>query len=71
MGKMNPCTGCRYFRKMGRTGSGKQNRCCHYMLDEGRLRPCPPGAECVVRVVGAEDEYKIEQMRRRWAHEGM
>lgn len=48
----HPCSGCAYWRMLrfglgpatGRTGA------CHYLLDNGRMRGCKPGAGCIRRV---------------------
>ena len=42
------CAGCRHYRPLCehydvRPGAG---RVCHYLLDTGRMRPCPFGADC-------------------------
>lgn len=38
------CEGCIYFY-----GGQEINRCCNYLLDTGKRRPCPPGTECTVK----------------------
>ena len=40
----HPCEGCLHFY-----GAYKHNRCCNYMFDTGKRRPCPGGAECTVK----------------------
>ena len=37
----HPCAGCRHWY-----GEYKVNRCCNYIFDVGRSRPCPPGEGC-------------------------
>lgn len=32
------CRGCRYFY-----GSFDNMRCCNYLLETDKIRPCPPG----------------------------
>lgn len=40
----HPCAGCLHFY-----GAYDNNVCCNYIFDEGKLRPCPPGAKCTVK----------------------
>ena len=40
----HPCDGCYYWR-----GNAEWSRCCNYVFDEDRLRPCEPGEGCLVR----------------------
>lgn len=40
----HPCDGCGHFY-----GIYENNRCCNYIFDTGRPRPCEPGAGCTVR----------------------
>ena len=44
MKRTHPCTGCRFFY-----GIFEYNRCCNYIFEMGRRRPCPPGALCTVK----------------------
>ena len=41
----NPCEGCAHFHALYRV-----NKCCNYLLDTNHRRPCPPGAECTVKL---------------------
>ena len=41
----HPCCGCAHFY-----GAYRGNKCCNYLFDTGKLRPCPPGAACTVRI---------------------
>lgn len=51
------CVGCAYWRTVAPTVEGI--KCCHYILDNERKRPCPPGKDCT--------EYtKKKRARRRW-----
>ena len=43
-GSDHPCAGCLHFY-----GAYKDNRCCNYILDTGKKRPCPPGEGCTVK----------------------
>ena len=40
----HPCEGCYHWR-----GSQEWSRCCNYIFDEDKLRPCEPGNGCRVR----------------------
>ena len=40
---MNPCEGCRYYRKLGNVDAPL--KACHYCYDTGISRGCPP-EEC-------------------------
>lgn len=40
----HPCSGCRHFY-----GYNNNVKCCNYLFDTGRLRPCPPGKDCTER----------------------
>ena len=35
------CRGCVHYYGM--------IKCCNYILDKGRSRPCPPGKDCTVK----------------------
>lgn len=37
----NPCEGCVHWY-----GSYENNRCCNYIFDMEKSRPCPPGNDC-------------------------
>lgn len=39
--------GCVHWRKLSFKGEGGE-RCCHYILDTKKKRPCPPGQKCTV-----------------------
>ena len=43
-GKEHPCAGCIHFY-----GAYRANKCCNYLFDTGRRRPCPPGSACTVK----------------------
>ena len=43
------CIGCKYYRALYQV-----NTMCHYILDEGRKRPCDPGKDCTVFTPRAE-----------------
>lgn len=45
MRKPHPCKNCRYWY-----GSYDGSRCCNYIFDIGKPRPCPPGDACTVRI---------------------
>ena len=52
------CVGCTYWRFLAPVAQGG-GKCCHYILDNERKRPCPPGRECT--------EYtKKNRVKRRW-----
>lgn len=40
----HPCAGCVHFY-----GAYEANRCCNYILDTGKKRPCKAGKDCTVR----------------------
>lgn len=40
----HPCEGCLHYY-----GAYKINRCCNYLLDTDKVRPCPPGEGCTVK----------------------
>lgn len=42
------CKDCYYFKQVY---SGTV-RCCHYILIEDKMRPCPPGEGCTVKIKG-------------------
>lgn len=44
------CEDCMYYALLG-GGTGTQ-KACHYILIEGRSRPCPAGKGCTAKVVG-------------------
>ena len=39
------CAGCIYYRLI----YSPPERCCYYLLDTGRKRPCGPGKDCTVK----------------------
>ena len=45
----HPCMGCWHWR-------GDFHKCCNYIFDMGRKRPCEPGAECTERLEIVETE---------------
>lgn len=45
MRKKNPCEGCFYWR-----GGDAWGKMCYYLFITNHRRPCPPGAECTVRL---------------------
>lgn len=49
--KEESCKGCIHYRPIV-DGSVDGIRCCHYILDTGRVRPCPGGEECTVKETG-------------------
>lgn len=50
------CRGCRYYRAYYQV-----NTMCHYILDEGRKRPCDPGKGCTVYTPKAELKNSLEK----------
>lgn len=40
----NPCQGCLHYY-----GAYEGNRCCNYIFDTGKRRPCGPGEACTVK----------------------
>lgn len=50
---MNPCKGCRYYRKLGNVDAPL--KACHYCYDTGISRGCPP-EECDKREEAAGGE---------------
>lgn len=40
------CKDCYYLRPL----YSDDCMCCHYILDTEKMRPCPPGAGCTVKV---------------------
>lgn len=53
----HPCQGCLHFY-----GAYKVNRCCNYIFDTGKRRPCKPGEGCTVRRPAAG---KGDRMQRK------
>ena len=51
--KENPCEGCFHFY-----GNYTENRCCNYIFDMGKKRPCPPGEQCTERI-GQKEAWKM------------
>lgn len=49
------CNGCRHWRSAG-SGNDTGLKACHYLLDMGHMRGCPPGDECTKRREGIWDE---------------
>ena len=40
------CDGCVFYQLLN---SSSEQKCCHYLLYTGRMRPCGPGKACTVR----------------------
>lgn len=40
------CKGCIYYRPLCNRVHVTAGRACHYCLDNGRMRGCPPGKNC-------------------------
>ena len=59
------CEWCYYYRELNPNG-GNAQKACHYMLIEGRRRPCEPGAACTEKKSFARPEYD----RSTWGHGG-
>lgn len=57
------CEGCKYYARLG---SGSSQMACHYLLIEGRRRPCDPGKDCTVKVLGEYPGYDPSE----WCHDG-
>ena len=53
MAKDKKCDGCFYYRSLNNT-----DWYCTYIFEEGRRRPCPPGAECTVKITKKEWRWK-------------
>lgn len=53
---MAPCEGCIHAvsvaKSKGLNGRTYELKCCNYILDTGRKRPCPPGKDCTVKEIG-------------------
>lgn len=43
-GSEHPCDGCLHFY-----GAYPCNKCCNYIFDRDKRRPCKPGADCTVK----------------------
>lgn len=57
---MNPCKGCKYYRKLGNVDAPL--KACHYCYDTGISRGCPP-EECDKREVKNEkDKEKCDKV---------
>ena len=41
------CEGCIYWG-----GDYQTNRSCNYIFQTGHRRPCPPGKDCTVKIIG-------------------
>ena len=50
--------GCVHWRPLSFKGEGGE-RCCHYILDTKKKRPCPPGKKCTVF-------NRAKRKRKRW-----
>ena len=48
------CNGCVYYRTINQ---GHEQRACHYLIDNGKRRPCDPGIACTER---KEEEYILD-----------
>lgn len=51
---MHDCSGCAYWRPLGWKATTKYKKpiyCCHYALDEHKLRGCDAGPDCIRRTV--------------------
>lgn len=56
-GPEHPCKGCVHFY-----GAYSRNRCCNYIFDVGKRRPCPPGAACTVkRLITCKEDLKLRK----------
>lgn len=53
------CCDCIYFR-----GHCDESVCCNYIFDEDRIRPCPPGIGCTVKVERKEKDAESMTERR-------
>lgn len=64
--KSKPCAGCAHYRS--ETGSRGGKEICHYILDTGEPRGCPP-EECDKRVTQLQQKTGIEMPFNHEAYE--
>lgn len=56
---MKPCNQCAYYRRIS-TLNKMSMKVCHYLLDTGIPRPCPPdGCTCMRIAVTRSDYMKL------------
>lgn len=56
-GTKHPCTGCVHFY-----GAYENNRCCNYLFDTGKRRPCPPGEGCTVKyIITCKEDLRLRK----------
>ena len=60
------CKGCIY---VGKIGSGAL--CCRYIFVSDKLRPCPPGTGCTVKLTNKDVKRRNEEERKAIAVERM
>lgn len=54
--KEHPCKGCLHYY-------GNYLRCCNYIFDTGRKRPCGSGVKCTVkRPITGPDDLKLRKI---------
>lgn len=59
-GSEHPCAGCLHFY-----GAYAANRCCNYILDTGKRRPCPAGDGCTVkRLITCREDLRLRRGAR-------
>ena len=46
------CRGCLFYRPIYDRGPGRSNNVCHFLLDNGHSRGCPPGKGCTQKKEG-------------------
>ena len=53
-----PCKGCKHLGRAGRS------KICEFILNTGKCRPCPAGAECTVKET--EEREALQVRNRNW-----
>lgn len=55
----HPCEGCLHYY-----GCYEITKCCNYIFDNGKPRPCKPGTECTVkRLIRNKSDLKLRKAR--------
>ena len=52
----NPCEGCYHWR-----GEHGWSKCCNYIFDMHRRRPCEPGEHCRVKRPSSREERQFKK----------
>ena len=55
----NNCDNCAYWVKMG----AGQDRYCSYLFKTDKIRPCPPGEGCTVKITRKVNRRKKKEVK--------